>query len=214
VILEVLATSSRSSKLAILDRDGTLIDFFRDPELGVVTPAFHPSHVRLLPGVLEGLALLRDAGFALAVASNQPGAAKGELPEAAIRATQRHLTEHLAELGVPLAAIATCLHHPSGGDRGRSDLTRPCDCRKPAPGMLRALLEAAGAAPDRSFMIGDTPTDVAAGRAAGVATALLLPAPRCELCPQRGAIAALPSVPSDLTAPRLDRLAELIVANA
>ena len=37
----------------ILDRDGVLIDFVRDHERGIVTPAFHPDHVRLLPGVLN-----------------------------------------------------------------------------------------------------------------------------------------------------------------
>ena len=60
----------------VLDRDGTLIDFYRDPELGVVTPAFHPDHVRFLPGVIDGLSILRDAGYAFAIATNQPHAAK------------------------------------------------------------------------------------------------------------------------------------------
>ncbi len=212
MILEIADANAPTTKLAILDRDGTLLDFYRDPELGVVTPAFHPDHVRLLPGVVEGLAILRDAGFALAVASNQPGAAKGELPEEAIRNTQHHLAQHLAALGLPLAGVATCLHHPTGGARGRADLTAPCTCRKPAPGLLEALLRATGADPARSWMIGDTPTDVAAGRAAGVATALLAPAPRCELCPLRGA--PHEATPSDVTAPRLDQLAALIVARS
>ena len=71
----------------ILDRDGTLIDFYRDAELGVVTPAFHPDHIRLLPGVVEGLTILRDAGYEFAIASNQPHAAKGQLKLDAIDRT-------------------------------------------------------------------------------------------------------------------------------
>ena len=46
----------------ILDRDGTLIDVVRDEETGVLSVAFSPSQLRLLPGVLEGLLLLKAAG--------------------------------------------------------------------------------------------------------------------------------------------------------
>ena len=45
----------------IVDRDGTLIDFVRDEELGAVVSAFHPRHVRFFPGVVEGLQLLQEA---------------------------------------------------------------------------------------------------------------------------------------------------------
>ena len=54
-------------KGVLLDRDGTLIDFHRDAELGAVVSAFHPDQLRLLPGVVAGLAALRDAGFTLAI---------------------------------------------------------------------------------------------------------------------------------------------------
>ena len=80
----------------VLDRDGTLIDFVRDVELGVVTPAFHPDQLRVMPGVVEGLRALVDAGRVLAIATNQPGAAKGQITEAAIDRTMAALVARLA----------------------------------------------------------------------------------------------------------------------
>ncbi len=63
----------------ILDRDGTLIDVVRDDETGTVSVAFHPDQLRLLPGVVEGLKLLAAAGYGFALATNQPGPAKGQI---------------------------------------------------------------------------------------------------------------------------------------
>ena len=106
------------TRAIILDRDGTLIDFVRDTERGVVTPAFHPRQLRFLPGVLDGLRLLQDAGFALGIATNQPGAAKGELPREAIEHTNAALVDRLAAEGIAIGALRACLHHPEGGDGG------------------------------------------------------------------------------------------------
>jgi D-glycero-D-manno-heptose 1,7-bisphosphate phosphatase len=71
----------------LLDRDGTLVDVVRDEELGVVNVAFHPSQLRLLQGVVEGLRLLRDAGYVFGIATNQPGPAKGQISIEAVART-------------------------------------------------------------------------------------------------------------------------------
>ena len=124
----------------LLDRDGTLIDVVRDEETGVVSVAFHPRHLRLLPGVIDGLLALRDAGYALGIATNQPGAAKGQVSVAAIAETHRALLAMLRDHGIVIDALAVCLHHPEGGPGGDRSLVGHCACRKPAPGMLRDLL--------------------------------------------------------------------------
>jgi D-glycero-D-manno-heptose 1,7-bisphosphate phosphatase len=171
--------------LVTLDRDGTLIDFVRDPELGAVVTAFHPSHLRLLPGVVEGLRLLADRGCRFAIATNQPGAAKGEVPASAIERTHNALVALLAGRGVRIDAVEACLHHPTGGPGGDPSLVGACSCRKPAPGMLLRLAERFGVAPERCFHLGDTLADVEAAHAAGFRSGLLLAA-RCELCPLVG----------------------------
>ncbi len=195
----------------VVDRDGTLIDFYRDPELGVVTPAFHPEHVRFLPGAVEGLRLFVQAGWPIAIATNQPGAAKGEIPREAIERTNAALTARLADAGVPVARLAVCLHHPLGGPGGDPTLVVACDCRKPLPGLLLQAEAALGLDPARSWMIGDTAVDVSAARAAGFRAALLTRAARCELCPLVGAPA--PDAP-DLLGARLDELARAILQGA
>jgi D-glycero-D-manno-heptose 1,7-bisphosphate phosphatase len=178
----------------ILDRDGTLIDVVRDEETGVITTAFHPKQLRLLPGVVEGLGLLRDAGYVLAIATNQPGPAKGQITAASVEATNTALAELLAREGVTVAKVAVCMHHPDGGPGGDPALVGPCACRKPKPGMLRDLARDLDLDLARSWMVGDTTSDVEAGRAAGARTALLFDTKRCELCPLREGTTAKPDL--------------------
>jgi D-glycero-D-manno-heptose 1,7-bisphosphate phosphatase len=176
---------SALAPLAILDRDGTLIDLVRDEETGAIVTAFHPAQLRLLPGVVEGLRALAGAGFVLAMATNQPGPAKGQISRAAVARTNAALLALLDAQGVSIAAVEVCEHHPEGGPGSDPGLVRICDCRKPRPGMLRSLLARLGGDPARSWAIGDSPADVEAGRAAGLRTAVVLPRSRCELCPLR-----------------------------
>lgn len=201
----------------IFDRDGTLIDFHRDPELGVVTPAFHPAQLRPLPGAFEAVRRLRARGVRVAVATNQPGAAKGEIPRAAIERTNAGLCALFAEAGAPLDALRACLHHPTGGPGGDAALVATCDCRKPAPGLLLALARELGVAPEACWMVGDTRVDIAAGRAAGMRVCLVSPTDRCELCPHRTAEgrtagADAPAVAPDAWAARLDEAVDRLLA--
>jgi D-glycero-D-manno-heptose 1,7-bisphosphate phosphatase len=173
------------TRLAIFDRDATIIDVVRDEELGAISVAFHPDQIKLLDGAIEGMRALQDAGFVLAIATNQPAPAKGQFSAQAVRRTNDALLARLADLGVTIAALEACMHHPEGGSGGDPNLVRTCECRKPKPGMLRTLLERFHADPSRSWMIGDSMGDVEAGRAAGVKTALVFLPNRCELCPLR-----------------------------
>jgi len=174
-----------TGKLAILDRDGTVIDVVRDEETGAISVAFHPDHIRLLPGAAEGMRALEDAGYALALATNQPAPAKGQFSAQAVHRTNAALVVRLAAEGVHVAAVEVCMHHPDGGPGGDPALVQRCECRKPKPGMLTALLARLGGDVGSTWMIGDGAGDLEAGRAAGVHTALVFAANRCELCPLR-----------------------------
>ena len=173
---------SLMTKGIILDRDGTLIDFYRDHERGIVTPAFHPRHMRLLPGVVDGLCKLRDAGFAFAIATNQPDAAKGRLPREAIERTNAALVERLGEHDIVIERLEACLHCPERFDGSDPALTIECDCRKPKPGMLESILSACAWDRDESWMFGDTASDLGASHAASIRFGLLQRPNRCELC--------------------------------
>jgi D-glycero-D-manno-heptose 1,7-bisphosphate phosphatase len=196
---------------ALIDRDGTLIDFVRDVELGAVVSAFHPDHVRLLPGVIPGLLALQEAGYALAIATNQPGPAKGQIPEHAVHRTNQALVDMLAAEGIRIEATEVCLHHPEGGPGGEPSFARACDCRKPLPGMLHALVRKLDLDPARSWMIGDAAIDVLAARAAGLRAGLVFALGRCELCPVRNGPSSLGGARPDAVGSTLDELARILL---
>jgi D-glycero-D-manno-heptose 1,7-bisphosphate phosphatase len=153
-----------------LDRDGVLNEFVRDPESRLPDSPLRARDVRMVPGAAAAAARLAQAGFALVCVTNQPSAAKGKASVEELLDVHRRVVELLAREGVRIEASRLCWHHPEGVVPG---LTQACACRKPEPGML---LDAAGALSidlGRSWMVGDTDRDVAAGRAAGCRTVLL-----------------------------------------
>jgi D-glycero-D-manno-heptose 1,7-bisphosphate phosphatase len=190
----------------ILDRDGTLIDVIRDEETGVVSVAWSPAQLRFLPGVLDGLGLLKAAGFGFALATNQPGPAKGQFSVEAVHRTHHALVAALAAAGITLSSIEVCWHHPQPNPHGVSELQVVCDCRKPKPGLLLRAIEAGNFDPALTWMVGDSPHDVEAAHHAGLRSALLFDQNRCELCPLRHGTRLVP----DLAAPRFDELARRI----
>jgi histidinol-phosphate phosphatase family protein len=145
-----------------LDKDGTLVD---DVPYNV-----DPALIRLTRGAGEGLRMLRDGGFRLFVVSNQSGVARGFFAEEALGPVEARVRELLRNEGGEIDAFRWCPHHPEGTvDRYRI----ACDCRKPRPGMITSLASEHGIDLARSWMIGDTPADVEAGRLAGCRTILV-----------------------------------------
>lgn len=195
--------------LLVLDRDGTLVDFVRDEETGFVGVAFHPSQLRFLAGALSGLKKLKAAGWRFAIATNQPGPAKGQYTANSVTRTNDALVVMLRDEDIDIEYVASCIHHPEGGPGGDASLVGPCECRKPKAGLLEEIFSALGAPRERSWVAGDQLGDVLAGQALGLKTALLVDTRRCELCPNKGSKhAATP----DLTVPTLDALADLLIA--
>jgi len=145
-------------KAAFLDRDGVINR--KAPEGKYVT---RWEEMVFLPGVTQAILALRRAGFRIIVISNQRCVAKGLLSVDDLDFLHRRMCETLAADGAVIDAAYYCPH----------DTQIACTCRKPAPGLL---LEAA--ADHRidlkvSWMIGDSPSDIEAGRTAGCKTALL-----------------------------------------
>lgn len=149
-------------KAVFLDRDNTLIE---DP--GYIN---HPNQVHLLPGAAAALAQLRRMGYLLVVVSNQSGVARGIVTEEVLEKIHRQLNRRLTDEGASLDAIYYCPYHPEGvipKYRMESEL------RKPAPGMLLQAAADLDIDLDRSWMIGDTYRDIAAGMRAGCKTILI-----------------------------------------
>lgn len=135
---------------ALLDRDGTVIVdkvYLSDPEA-----------IEFAPGAVEGMRLMRDAGFGFAMVTNQSGIARGYFGEAEFEAVQARLSSLLAAEGLALEAVFHCPHGPQDG----------CACRKPRPGMINAAMRALGFGPGRAVMIGDSDADMGAAATAGI----------------------------------------------
>jgi histidinol-phosphate phosphatase family protein len=135
-----------------LDRDGTLIEDVGYPS--------DPAHVRLVDGAVDALAEFRRHGFALVVISNQSGIGRGLVTPEQADAVHRRFLQELSSRGVDLDDVRYCPHAPD----------ERCACRKPAAELLLAAARELRIDLSRSFMIGDSPVDAGAGRAAGCRT--------------------------------------------
>jgi D-glycero-D-manno-heptose 1,7-bisphosphate phosphatase len=155
---------------AFLDRDGVLNELVLEPDSSVAESPLDVTQVRLIPGAAAAAAHLAEAGFTLVCVSNQPAAAKGKASVVQLLAVHEQVLALLARAGVKVAAWRLCLHHPQGVV---PELSRPCACRKPAPGMLLDVAAELGIDLASSWMVGDTDADVLAGRAAGCRTLLV-----------------------------------------
>lgn len=153
-----------------LDRDGVLNELVPDPLSGVPESPLRVADVRLLPGAAAAAVRLAELGFLLVCVTNQPAAAKGRVSTAQLLAVHNRVVELLSEQGVSLAASRMCMHHEQGVVPA---LSGPCDCRKPAPGMLLDAARTLGIDLAASWMVGDTDADIAAGEAAGCMTLLI-----------------------------------------
>lgn len=149
----MLAPLARSWRLAMFDRDGTI---------NVDTGHLHePEKLELIPSTVDIMrGYSEDPDFKVVVVTNQAGIAKGLYTEADMRRLHRFMEDELERLGVHVDAWYFCPHHP--------DYTGPCDCRKPAPGMLLAAMRDFDAKSSGRVMYGDMPTDETAARTAGI----------------------------------------------
>jgi D-glycero-D-manno-heptose 1,7-bisphosphate phosphatase len=136
-----------------LDRDGTLIEdcgYLQDPAL-----------VRVLPGVADGLRRLRSAGFVCVVVTNQSGIGRGMFAEADYHRVHAEMVRLLSAHGATLDAAYFCPAAPA------ADGVDEHPDRKPSPGMLLRAAAELDLDLASSWIIGDAPRDVEAGRRAG-----------------------------------------------
>jgi D-glycero-D-manno-heptose 1,7-bisphosphate phosphatase len=157
-------------RAVFLDRDGVINGLTPDPTSGRRESPLHAADVVLLDGVAQAMQELASASFLLIGASNQPAAAKGTVSQGELVAVHERVISLLQADGASFDDFYICWHHPDGTD---PTLGGTCDCRKPAPGMLLAAAHEHDIDLERSWMVGDSDSDVVAGSAAGVRTVLI-----------------------------------------
>jgi D-glycero-D-manno-heptose 1,7-bisphosphate phosphatase len=145
-------------KAVFLDRDGVLNRaIVRD---GKPYPPSNLSEFEILSDSIEACEKLKEMGYSLVVATNQPDVGRGTLEQSEVEEMHTVLLQ-----SIPLDRIEVC-YHPG---RGLSD----CICRKPLPGMLLKATEELNLDLNKSWMIGDRFGDIQTGKAAGVRTILI-----------------------------------------
>lgn len=143
-------------RAVFLDRDGVLNRaMVRE---GKPYPPSNVCEVEILPGTIEALQRLKNAGFMLIVVSNQPDVARGTTSRETVEAINAYLASRL-----PVDRFTMCYHDSGDG----------CDCRKPLPGMLLAGAREFDVDLASSYMVGDRWRDVKAGIGAGCKTVFI-----------------------------------------
>lgn len=119
---------------------------------------------RWLPGALEGLRLLTEHGFRIFIVTNQAAVNRGLMTGSTLAEIHRRMISIAASHGAIITGMRFCPHRPE----------EACGCRKPRPGMLLDLAREHQVDLSAAYMIGDAPSDIAAGQAAGCRTILVL----------------------------------------
>jgi D-glycero-D-manno-heptose 1,7-bisphosphate phosphatase len=143
------------NRAIFLDRDGVIN---QRPVEGEYITRWEDFHV--LPGVAESISLLNRAGFQVIVITNQRCVAKQQITEPALQEMHRRMLEALAAQGATVDAVYYCPH----------DHEPACECRKPQPGMILEASQTWSIDLKASWMVGDSASDVEAGRRAGCKT--------------------------------------------
>jgi histidinol-phosphate phosphatase family protein len=159
--------SNRHLRSAVfLDRDGTLIR-----EVNHLTS---PCQVELLPGVSAAVRRLNRDGTLAVIVTNQPVVARGDITVAGLAQVHARLETQLGVEGAFIDGLYFCPHHPDKGFPGEvPELKVPCLCRKPNPGLIEQACRDLSIDRRNSWMIGDSTSDIEAGRRAGIRTILL-----------------------------------------
>ncbi len=147
-------------RAVFLDRDGVLIR--KAPENHYITAW---EQVEFLPGVGEALRKLKQHGYLLIIVTNQSAVSRNELPVDVLESIHKRMVHHLSMENATIDAIYYCPHDRNGN----------CQCRKPRPKMLLQAAEEHGINLQQSWMVGDAPSDIEAGRTAGCRTIWLRP---------------------------------------
>ena len=149
-------THEHSMSLVLLDRDGVINED---------SPTYikRAAEWRPIAGSLDAIARLNRAGRKVAICSNQAGVGRGILSMEGLNEIHREMRERLAEAGGHIDGIFCCIHSPDEG----------CECRKPAPGLLKRAMAELNHQPDTTTFIGDSLRDMQAALAARCAPVLV-----------------------------------------
>ncbi|QPF82943.1 HAD family hydrolase [Bradyrhizobium genosp. L] len=155
--MNALSPDRAKRPAVFFDRDGVL-----NHDIGYL---FETHRLVWIDGAREAVKAVNDMGYFAFVVTNQSGIARGLYKEVHVELLHNWMAAELAGIGAHIDAFEYCPFHPDGiVERYRQISPR----RKPAPGMINDLLQRFPVDVERSFLVGDQPTDLEAARAAGL----------------------------------------------
>ncbi|MBO4902927.1 MAG: HAD-IIIA family hydrolase [Lachnospiraceae bacterium] len=160
-----------------LDRDGVINEIVYNEDTELFDSAANVSQFRMFPYVAAAIDKIREKGYYVFVVTNQPSAAKGKTTLCNLYDINTFFRSM-----VEIDDLFMCPHYPEMLPMSREPyLIRTCNCRKPKSGLLEKAARKYNLDLAASYMVGDSYTDVLAGKAMGVKT-ILLGGMRCDVC--------------------------------
>lgn len=144
-------------KLVILDRDGVIN---HDSAKFIKSPAEWVP----IPGSLEAIARLTQAGYKVVVATNQSGIGRGLFDMDTLNAMHQKMHRSAKALGGRIDAVFYCPHAAEAN----------CACRKPKAGMFERIADCFNTKLSGIPAIGDSLRDLQAAATAGACPMLVL----------------------------------------
>lgn len=144
---------SNLNKAVFLDRDGVINEVLTNR----VKFVNQPKDFYFLPGVPEAIKKLNEHFDYIFVVTNQGGVGLGFMKETQLQKIHEHMMNELKKEAAIIHEAVYCPHKPKAG----------CDCRKPNAKLITGLAEKYDVDLSKSYIVGDTDTDIIAGKRAG-----------------------------------------------
>lgn len=159
-------TSCRQEAIIIMPDRSKAVFFDRDGTLNVDTGYLHDkADFVWIEGAIEAIKRCRQAGFLVIVVTNQSGVARGYYTERDVNELHEWMNYELAQYGTRIDRFYYCPHHPVATVAAYQ---KNCHCRKPHTGMIDAACADFNIDRNRSWLVGDRPTDMQTAEAAGL----------------------------------------------
>lgn len=170
------------NRAVFFDRDGVINEIIYRDETEQLDSPLKPDELIIKDGIIKGMRELKEKGYYLFVVTNQPAAAKGKAFLADLYDVNTCLCRQLKQAGIDLDAVEICPHFPdTTKNTSEKFLIKRCECRKPGTGMIDMICARFGVDKKYSWMLGDSYTDILAGRRAELKTAFLGNY-KCDVC--------------------------------
>ncbi len=165
-----------------LDRDGVVNEIVFNEDTEELESPLKTCQFSFMDRALEALRIIKEKGYYIFIVTNQPAAAKGKTTLGQLYEINQYLLDQSIKNHCEIDGIFMCPHSEKRTAYTKETfLNRRCNCRKPETGLFQRALGTYAVDLERSYMAGDSYTDVLAGHRAGI-QAVLIGNLKCDLC--------------------------------